>query len=111
MAKDRRHNRVRSRVFGTSEVPRLSVFRSNKGNYVQLINDKKGITLVSASDSDLKDTGKKTKKEKAKEVGILIAKKALDKKVNKVVFDRGGNKYHGRVSEIATGAREGGLKF
>jgi len=111
IAKNRRHNRVRSKVYGTTKIPRLSVFRSNKSNYVQIIDDEKSLTLVSASDLELKKAEKKTKKEKAKEIGILIAKKALGKKINTVVFDRGGNKYHGRVEEIASGAREGGLKF
>jgi len=111
MAKNRRHNRVRSKARGTVKAPRLSVFKSNKCNYVQLINDEKGLTLASASDLEIKNFEKKTKKEKASEVGKLIAKKALDKKINTVVFDRGGNKYHGRVQEIASGAREGGLKF
>jgi large subunit ribosomal protein L18 len=111
LAKARRHGRVRSRVLGTEKMPRLSVFRSNKHNYVQLINDEKGLTLVSASDLEIKGSDKNKKTDNAKEIGKLIAKKALDMKISKVVFDRGGNKYHGRVSEIATGAREGGLKF
>lgn len=111
MARERRHNRVRSKIHGTEETPRLSVFRSNKINYAQLINDDKGVTLVSASDRELKKADKMTKKDKAKEVGKLIAKKALDKKISTIVFDRGGYKYQGRIEEIASGAREGGLKF
>lgn len=114
----RRHKRVRAKIWGTSKVPRLSVFRSNQHIYAQLINDEKGITLVSASGLDIKKSlprrqaGKKVKKtDKAKEVGKLIAEKALQKKIKEVIFDRGGYKYHGRVKALAQGAREGGLKF
>ena len=113
----RRHARVRGKVFGTKEKPRLSVFRSLKHIYAQLIDDEKGKTLVAASDLELKSfldkVGRKRIKkiEIAKEVGKLIAKKALAKKINYVVFDRGGYKYHGRVKALAEGARENGLKF
>ena len=107
----RRHKRVRAKIFGTKEVPRLSVFRSAKHIYGQLINDEKGQTLISASDLELRRKKGKTKVEKAREVGKLIAKKALAKKIEKVVFDRGGYAYHGRVKALAEGAREGGLKF
>jgi large subunit ribosomal protein L18 len=109
----RRHKRVRGKIFGTIERPRLCVFRSAKHIYCQLINDEKGQTLVSASDLELK---LKTKSQKSKtkiafEVGKLIAQKAKEKKIEKVVFDRGGFKYHGKVKALAEGAREGGLKF
>jgi len=108
----RRHKRVRAKVFGTAQVPRLCVFRSNKHIYAQLIDDEKGKTLVAASDLEIKYKKKKiTKNEKALEVGKLIAKKAMEKKIKKVVFDRGGYKYHGRVKALAEGAREGGLIF
>jgi large subunit ribosomal protein L18 len=108
----RRKKRIRAKIFGTKEMPRLSVFRSAKHIYAQLIDDEKNKTLVSASDLELKRSMKKLKKvEKAKEVGKLIAKKAKDLKIEKVVFDRGGYKYHGRVKALAEGAREGGLKF
>ena len=113
----RRHKRIRAKIYGTAERPRLSVFRSQKHIYAQLIDDDKGKIILAASDSALKGS-KKAKTDKAKEVGKLIAKEALDlpagrqgKKVEKVVFDRGGYKYHGRVKALAEGAREGGLKF
>ena len=106
-----RHRRIRAKIKGTKERPRLCVFRSNKHIYAQLINDETGHVLVSFSDLKLK-TGKKLKKmEKAKQVGIGLAKKALEKKIEKVVFDRGGYRYHGRVKALAEGAREGGLVF
>lgn len=104
-----RHKRVRSKVFGTSKVPRLCVFRSNKHIYAQLIDDDKGIILALADDK--KSKSKKGKVEIAKEIGKEIAKGALELKIEKVVFDRGGYKYHGRIKSVAEGAREGGLKF
>lgn len=110
----RRHKRVRAKIIGTAERPRLCVFRSVKHIYAQLIDDEKGKTLVAASDLELeksKTRTKKTKVEKAKEIGKLIAKKAKEKKIEKVVFDRGGYAYHGRVKALAEGAREEGLKF
>jgi large subunit ribosomal protein L18 len=110
----RRHLRVRKKVFGTPERPRLSVFRSNKHIYAQIIDDTKGHTLVAAStlDKELRDKLQKTlNKEAAREVGRLIGKRALEKGIKKVVFDRGGYKYHGRVKELAEGAREAGLEF
>ncbi|MFN3301535.1 MAG: 50S ribosomal protein L18 [Patescibacteria group bacterium] len=112
----RRHKRVRAKVFGTKDRPRLSVFRSLKHIYAQIIDDEKGHTLVSASDFDLKSKIKKEKKKPTKveiayQVGELIAKKALEKKIKKVVFDRGGYKYHGRVKALAEGARKKGLIF
>jgi len=103
----RRHRRVRAKVKGTADIPRLCVFRSIKHIYAQLIDDDKGKTLISADDTGLKGT----KVEIAKEVGKLIAQKASEKKIEKVVFDRGGYKYHGRVKSLAEGAREAGLKF
>ena len=110
----RRHLRVRKKVFGTPERPRLAVYRSNKHIYAQIIDDTKGHTLAFAStlDKELKGRLEKTwSKEAAKEVGKLIGKRALEKGIEKVVFDRGGYKYHGRIKELADGAREAGLKF
>jgi large subunit ribosomal protein L18 len=106
----RRHKRVRAKIKGTAKVPRLCVFRSNKHIYGQLIDDEKGKILLSAKDLEIK----KVVKDKiviAKEVGKLLAEKAITKKYKKVVFDRAGYKYHGRVKALAEGAREGGLKF
>ncbi|MEK7519455.1 MAG: 50S ribosomal protein L18 [Patescibacteria group bacterium] len=105
----RRHKRIRARIFGTKEIPRLFVFRSSRYLYAQLIDDEKGKTLVSANDQKLEKIQGKINK--ANELGKLIAKKALEKKISKVLFDRGGYKYHGRVKSLAEGAREGGLKF
>lgn len=105
----RRHKRVRAKIFGTAKVPRFCVFRSAKHIYAQFIDDEKSKTLIAASDLEIKKRGKKTTL--AGEVGKLIAKKAAEKKINKVVFDRGGYKYHGRVRALADGAREGGLQF
>jgi len=110
----RRHLRVRKKVFGTPERPRLVVFRSNKHIYVQIIDDVAGHTLVAAStlDKELRDKLDKTwTKEAAREVGRLVGKRALEKGIKKVVFDRGGFRYHGRVKELAEGAREAGLEF
>lgn len=108
-----RHKRARARIFGTKEIPRLYVFRSNKYIYAQTIDDEHGNTLVSVNDKDVfkKEKSKKNKTEKAKIVGLEIAKKLKEKKINKIIFDRGGYKYHGRVKALAEGAREGGLKF
>ncbi len=106
----RRHKRVRAKIFGTVKVPRLCVFRSANHIYAQLIDDEKGKTLLSASDLEIKKR-KEKKAALAVEVGRLIAKKAIEKKINKVIFDRGGYKYHGRVKALAGGAREGGLLF
>lgn len=105
-----RHKRIRAKIKGTKSRPRLFVFRSAKHIYCQLIDDEKGRTILAASDFELKK-GKRKKVEIAKEVGKLIAKKAKKLKIEKVVFDRGGYKYHGRVKALAEGAREGGLKF
>ncbi len=108
----KRKKRIRSRIEGSAEMPRLAVFRSNKHLYVQLIDDQKGHTLVAAS------TGEEELKEKlgrtiggAKTLGNLVAKRALAKKIVSVVFDRGGYLYHGRIKALADAAREGGLKF
>lgn len=103
----RRHRRVRAKIKGTAEVPRLCVFRSAKHIYAQLIDDETGKTLASADDSKTKKTGIIA----AQEIGKEIAKKAIDQKIKKVVFDRGGYKYHGRVKALAEAARKGGLKF
>jgi large subunit ribosomal protein L18 len=101
---------IRKKISGTVARPRLSVFRSNAGIYVQLIDDLTGKTLVSASTQDLK-SDKGTKVELSKKVGVAIAEKAKAAGVTEVVFDRGGYLYHGRVKALAEGAREGGLKF
>lgn len=106
-----RHKRVRGKISGTSECPRLNVFRSTNNIYAQLIDDVKGVTLASASTLDKEIEGKGGNKEAAKKVGELIAKRAADKGISQVVFDRGGYIYHGRVKELAEGARQGGLKF
>ncbi|MFH1401692.1 MAG: 50S ribosomal protein L18 [Parcubacteria group bacterium] len=105
----RRHKRIRSRIFGTKELPRLCFSASNSHIYAQLINDEKGQVIAAAN--DLKSKVKSGKILKAGEVGKLIAKLGLEKKIEKVVFDRGGFKYHGVVKALADGAREGGLKF
>jgi large subunit ribosomal protein L18 len=102
--------RIRKIVSGTASQPRLSVFRSNKEIYVQIIDDVNGVTLVAASSRE-KGVAKGTKTETANAVGKLIAEKALKAGVTTISFDRGGNLYHGRVKSLADGAREGGLKF
>ena len=107
----RRHKRVRNKISGTAECPRLSVFRSNTNLYVQVIDDENQVTLVSASTLDKEVKTKKANKEAAKELGTLIAKKAKAKKIETVVFDRGGYVYHGVVKELADAAREAGLMF
>ena len=110
-ARLKRHARVRSKISGTPDCPRLDVFRSAKHIYVQIIDDVNGVTLASASTVE-KDFGAYGgNKEAAKKVGEMIAKRALEKGIENVVFDRGGYIYHGRVKELAEGAREGGLKF
>ena len=107
----KRHARVRAKVSGTTERPRLAVYRSNANIYAQIIDDVKGATLVSASTLEAGFEGIGSNKEAAKKVGMKIAEKALAAGITEVVFDRGGYIYHGRVSELAAGAREGGLKF
>ena len=109
--RQRRHMRVRRKISGTAERPRLCVYRSNSNIYAQIIDDVAGNTLVSASTLDKEIKTKYANKEAAKEVGTLIAKRAADKKIVDVVFDRGGYIYHGVVKELAEAAREGGLKF
>jgi large subunit ribosomal protein L18 len=104
-----RHNRVRSVVSGSSERPRLAVFRANRHIYAQLIDDTNGTTIAAASSNEI--TAKDKKINVATEVGKLIASKAVAKKISAVVFDRGGFAYHGRVKALAEAAREGGLKF
>jgi large subunit ribosomal protein L18 len=103
----RKHTKIRKKIMGTKDCPRLSVFRSSQHISAQIIDDSENKTLVSAS--DLKETG--TKKEKAFKVGKSLAEKALKYKIKRVVFDRGGFLYQGRVAELARGAREGGLNF
>jgi len=105
--KNRRHKRVRAKIIGTAKIPRLCVFRSAKHIYAQLIDDDKGTTIASVNDSKLKSRGIVA----ASEVGKMIASSAKEKEIKKVVFDRGGYKYHGRVKALADGARTGGLKF
>lgn len=109
--RERRHIRVRTKVSGTAERPRLCVYRSNTNLYVQIIDDVAGNTLVSASTLDKEVKTKYANKEAAKEVGALIAKRALEKNIKDVVFDRGGYIYHGVVKELAEAARNGGLNF
>ena len=104
-----RRNRIRSKVAGTEKRPRLSVFRSLKTVYAQLIDDETGTTLAAAS--DIKEKSKDNKTARAKRVGVQLAQKAAEKKISQCVFDRGGYKYHGRIKAVADGAREGGLKF
>lgn len=107
----RRHIRVRRKISGTAERPRLCVYRSNTNIYAQVIDDVAGKTLVSASTLDKEVKTKKANKEAAKEVGSLIAKRAKAAKISNVVFDRGGYIYHGVVKELAEAARKGGLEF
>lgn len=107
-----RHSRVRAKISGTADVPRLNVFRSNSNIFAQIIDDEKAITLVSASsiDKELKlENGSNV--EAATKVGELLAKRAKEAKITKVVFDRGGYQYHGRVKALADAAREAGLEF
>lgn len=103
-----RHLKIRKRIKGTGQIPRLSIFRSNKYIWVQLIDDQNAKTLVSLTDRKLKNNNKI---QKAKEIGLNLAKLASKKNIKKVVFDRSGYKYHGRVKAIAEAAREGGLIF
>ena len=104
--------RIRKRVVGTAQKPRISVFRSNAEIYVQVIDDTNGVTLASASSRDKDIAAQKiTRIEKSKLVGAAIARKATELGIKEVIFDRGGNLYHGRVKSVADGAREGGLQF
>lgn len=109
--RERRHIRVRRKISGTTECPRLCVYRSNKNLFVQIVDDVKQVTLVSASTLDKEVKTKHANKEAAKEVGTLIAKRALEKNIKNVVYDRGGYVYHGVVKELAEAAREAGLEF
>ena len=109
--RERRHARVRRKISGTAERPRLCVYRSNTNLYVQIIDYVAANTLVSASTLDKEVKTKYANKEAAKEVGALIAKRALEKNIKDVVFDRGGYIYHGVVKELAEAARNGGLNF
>ena len=108
--RQRRHMRVRNKISGTAECPRLNVYRSNKNIYAQVIDDVAGVTLVSASTLDSEVSGN-TKTEQAASVGEVVAKRAVGKGVKEVVFDRGGYLYHGRVEALAEAARENGLDF
>ena len=110
-ARLKRHYRVRNKISGTPECPRLNVFRSAKHIYAQLIDDVNGVTLAAASTMDKGFEGFGGNKEAAHKVGVAIAERALDKGIKDVVFDRSGYIYHGRVKDLAEGAREGGLNF
>lgn len=103
-----RHNKIRRRIVGSSSRPRVAVFRSHQHIYAQMIDDSKGVTILSESDLQIKGT---VKKERAFTVGKNLAEKALKNKIKEIVFDRGGFLYHGRIAEVARGLREGGLKF
>ena len=111
LERTRRHKRVRTKISGTAERPRLCIYRSNTNIYAQIIDDVAGNTLVSVSTLDKEVKTKHANKEAAKEVGTLIAKKAAGKKIKQVVFDRGGYIHHGVVKELAEAAREAGLEF
>ena len=107
----RRHIRVRTKISGTAERPRLCIYRSNKNLFVQVIDDVAGVTICQASTLDKEVKTKHANKEAAKEVGTLIAKRAIEKNIKTVVYDRGGYVYHGVVKELAEAAREAGLEF
>ena len=107
----KRHVRVRGKISGTPECPRLNVFRSNANIYAQIIDDVNGVTLVAANTLEKGFEGATGNAEAAKKVGLMIAARAKEKGIEEVVFDRGGYVYHGRVAALAEGAREGGLKF
>ena len=109
--RNRRHIRVRRKISGTAERPRLCIYRSNSNIYAQVIDDVKGVTLVQASTLDKEVKTKHSNKEAAKEVGTLVAKRAIEKNIKNVVYDRGGYIYHGIVKELAEAAREAGLEF
>lgn len=110
-SREKRHASLRKRIQGTAERPRLAVFRSSRHIYAQVIDDLQNKTLVGTSDLGLEAGDDEDKKALAKKVGAAIAKKCLEKGIDKVVFDRAGFKYHGRISALADGAREAGLKF
>ena len=107
--REKRRKRIRRKVAGTAERPRLSVYKSNIHIYAQLIDDERGHTIAAADSREIGET--ENRKEAARKVGELVARKAADAGVEEVVFDRGGNKYHGRIAALAEGAREGGLKL
>lgn len=109
--RERRKARVRMKIFGTSEKPRFSIFRSNQSTYVQLIDDLNGKTLASASTKEVKSEKGKNKIGQAELLGELIAKRALEKNIKSAIFNRGGYAYHGRIKAVAEGARKGGLKI
>ena len=109
--RERRHARVRTKISGTAERPRLCVYRSNNNLFAQIIDDVNGVTLVSASTLDKTVKTKHSNVEAAKEVGALIGKRAAEKKIKEVVFDRSGYIYHGVIKQFAESAREAGLKF
>jgi len=109
--RQQRAKRIRAKIFGVASRPRLAIFRSNKHIYAQLINDEKGVTLISASDLEIKKSFGSEVVNKAKAVGELIAQKAARVKIGEVVFDKRGYKYHGAVKALAEGARQAGLKF
>ena len=111
LERERRHLRVRKKISGTAERPRLCVYRSNNNLFVQIIDDVQGITLACASTLDKEVKVKHSNKEAAKEIGALIAKKAIEKNIKTVVFDRSGYVYHGVIKELAESAREAGLVF
>ena len=111
MERERRHARVRTKISGTAECPRLCVYRSNTNIYAQIVDDVKGVTLVAASTLDKEVKEKHSNIAAAKEVGTLIAKRAIEKNIKNVVYDRGGYIYHGVVKELAEAARSGGLQF
>jgi len=110
-ARVKRHLRVRNKISGTPERPRLNVFRSAKHIYAQVIDDINGVTLAAASTTEKAFENYGGNKEAAKEIGKLVAQRAMEKGISEVVFDRSGYVYHGRVKELAEGAREGGLQF
>src|SRR5215203_4870011 len=107
--REKRHNRIRRKVTGTAERPRLSVYRSNMQIYAQLVDDDAGNTLAAADSREVGEAD--NRKEAARKVGELIASRAFDAGIETAVFDRGGNKYHGRIAALAEGARSGGLKL
>jgi large subunit ribosomal protein L18 len=107
--REKRHKRVRRKIIGTAERPRLSVYRSNVHTYAQLVDDYAGHTLAAADSREVGEAENRT--EAARKVGELVATRAADAGIQEVVFDRGGNKYHGRVAALAEGARSGGLKL
>ena len=107
----KRHKRVRAKISGTAERPRLNVYRSLSNIYAQVIDDTTGVTLVAANSLEKEFEGNGGNIEGAKKVGLLVAERAKEKGISSVVFDRGGYLYHGRVKELAEGAREGGLQF